>query len=433
MQRQRSHSDSDGAKSSLLRAHGDEHFLNPLWWDLDPARERAVTQRRESLLLRGLQPGAGPHSRTSVFATLHSRDLVLYGSALALTTIIGTVAASLVFESDLQGLIYPFISETARDMPQTGAFGFGMTVSSMFMIACAVLQYGKVKRDIHETNAGSKRNFCALVVGMVAPPFLGLLACYDTKRALITHRVCVVVFFSLTMCYMLLILSIYSHLAGEQGLNVKLQKQIRTAQGSAASAASAVGKRKKDDDAAAAADTAAGGAAGSRTFAGTRASSPESFSEDEDEDDDDDDKWDWEEEFVAGEGKTAGGRGRDGGLRRRRCPTNERVARVASRRYYRSRKRCMATTRSIKNVKFSLKVKQLIAGIFFAACLFYLPIGSLMVSDMGSETYEPQDVYIHAARAMCQHLAVVCIILYYGTFYYDFGDLTLYFALNEYS
>ena len=90
-------------------------------------------------------------------------------------------------------------------------------------------------------------------------------------------------------------------------------------------------------------------------------------------------------------------------------------------------------TRSIKNVKFSLKVKQLIAGIFFAACLFYLPIGSLMVSDMGSETYEPQDVYIHAARAMCQHLAVVCIILYYGTFYYDFGDLTLYFALNEYS
>jgi hypothetical protein len=32
---------------------------------------------------------------------------------------------------------------------------------------------------------------------------------------------------------------------------------------------------------------------------------------------------------------------------------------------------------------------------------------------------------VHAARAVCQHGAVLCIILFYGTFAYDFGDLTL--------
>ena len=89
---------------------------------------------------------------------------------IALTTIVGTIASALVFESDLQGLIYPFISETARDMPQTGAFGFGMTISSMFMIFCAVLQYGKVKRDLrYATRGGTKRNFTALVLGIIAP------------------------------------------------------------------------------------------------------------------------------------------------------------------------------------------------------------------------------------------------------------------------
>ena len=48
-------------------------------------------------------------------------------------------------------LVYPYISETARDMPQTGFFGFGMTVTCMVMVGCAVLQYGKVKRDLGVT------------------------------------------------------------------------------------------------------------------------------------------------------------------------------------------------------------------------------------------------------------------------------------------
>lgn len=62
-----------------------------------------------------------------------------------------------------------------------------------------------MKRDIRTDHAehgipvGAKRNFVALMCGVVAPPFLGLLACYDTRRALNTHRAAVVIFFTLTI------------------------------------------------------------------------------------------------------------------------------------------------------------------------------------------------------------------------------------------
>ena len=37
----------------------------------------------------------------------------------------------------------------------------------------------------------------------------------------------------------------------------------------------------------------------------------------------------------------------------------------------------------------------------------------------------------HAGRAVCQHLAVISIILFYGTFYYDFGELNLNLVINQ--
>ena len=154
-----------------------------------------------------------------------------------------------------------------------------------------------------------------VIVGIIAPPFLGLLACYDTKRALNTHRACVVIFFSLTMIYMLTILSIYHHLAGRTTL-----QQVMDAY-------------KKDDD---------------------------------------------------------------------------------GRSYRQKRKSCTASPKEIKNVKFSVKVKSIIAVIFFLLVLFYLPVGMMMVSDIHESSYNQVDVYVHAARAVCQHLAVVCIILFYG-------------------
>ena len=131
---------------------GDDGRLS---WD--PTVEQRWTEARERSLRLGLSPDAPDNKRATLVVTVYSRDMVVYGVIIALTTIIGTIGSSLVFGSDLQGLIYPYISETARDMPQTGAFGFGMTISSMFMIFCAVLQYGKVKRDLrYTTRRGAK-------------------------------------------------------------------------------------------------------------------------------------------------------------------------------------------------------------------------------------------------------------------------------------
>ena len=108
---------------------GDDGRLS---WD--PTVEQRWTEARERSLRLGLSPDAPDNKRATLVVTVYSRDMVVYGVIIALTTIIGTIGSSLIFDSDLQGLIYPYISETARDMPQTGAFGFGMTISSMFMI-----------------------------------------------------------------------------------------------------------------------------------------------------------------------------------------------------------------------------------------------------------------------------------------------------------
>ena len=36
-----------------------------------------------------------------------------------------------------------------------------------------------------------------------------------------------------------------------------------------------------------------------------------------------------------------------------------------------------------------------------------------------------KDQLVHTCRAVCQHICVVCLILYFGTFYFDFGDSNL--------
>ena len=286
-----------------------------------------------------------------VFVAIRSSTLVLGGMALALATILGTIAASCYFPGgswQRTGLLYPYISETARDMPQAGAFSSGMTVTSMVMVGCAILQFGKVKRDLAVATtaaappattaatqpAGTRRNLTSLITGIVAPPFLGLLACYDTRRAPSAHRACVVVFFVGTMVYMFTTLSLYEHLAS----------QCSDGGGSGAAAAAAV---------------------------------------------------------VAASSQSAA----SAALERRRAAERE------------------------PNVRFSLRIKRVIAAAFVVFTLLYLPIGAYMCKQPLAivEGYnEPGDIPIHAARAACQHCAVICIILYYGTFYYDFGDLKLY-------
>ena len=328
---------------------GDRLGMLRLW---DDGQWRA----RESFLQEGLELASAGRGKKGarVFVDIRSRSMVVTGVMFALITILSTIASSMYFEGEWQKemLVYPYISETARDMPQTGFFGFGMTVTCMVMVGCAVLQYGKVKRDLGVTElsevggpwpVGTRRNLVSLITGIIAPPFLGLLACYDTARALKTHRVCVVIFFTLTMVYMFTTLSIYAYLASDA---------YRDAVDAVAN----------------------GGSDGSSDGKGSPL--------------------------------------RKGGARR---PKPLSPSSKARRRKYEP------------NVRFSLRIKLAIAASFVVLTLVYLPVGIWMCKQPFGKGYtEPADVWVHAMRAMCQHLAVICIILYYGTFYYDFGDLNLY-------
>jgi hypothetical protein len=374
----------------------------------DPEVEQRWTEARERALRLGLGPDAPDNKRATVVVSVYSRDLVVYGVIIALTTIIGTIASALVFDCDLQGLVYPYISETARDMPQTGAFGFGMTISSMFMIFCAVLQHGKVKRDLrHTTRGGAKRNFTALVVGIIAPPFLGLLAVYDTKRALMTHRFCVVAFFLLTMIYMVLVLNIYELLAGSKGLAssiirggnaVAMTANLTAGVSSSSSSSSSSNIRSRSSINSNDGDNHVGGGGGGFGGGGGSSSCVKADSD--------------------GEGAL------DRARRSKFCDRRQQHSR---------QRRCSTgpTLKQLQSVRFSVKAKRLISGFFFFVTVLYLPVGVYFCSDATTDVYLPVDVYTHAGRAVCQHLAVISIILFYGTFYYDFGELNLNLVINQ--
>ncbi len=47
----------------------------------------------------------------------------------------------------------------------------------------------------------------------------------------------------------------------------------------------------------------------------------------------------------------------------------------------------------------------------------------LLVTDLYGEQLEGRDWYFNTGRAICQHCAIVCIVLFYATFYLDFGRL----------
>ena len=129
-------------KRERSSSEGDDlnHFGGDEIWNLYSKLDDGRWAQREEILRHALSPNTTPEARASVFVTIKSSSFVAGGMILALFTIGGTIASSLLFASDLQGLIYPYISETARDMPQTGFFGFGMTITSMVMVLCAVLQ-----------------------------------------------------------------------------------------------------------------------------------------------------------------------------------------------------------------------------------------------------------------------------------------------------
>merc|ERR1712096_101216 len=76
--------------------------------------------------------------------------------------------------------------------------------------------------------------------------------------------------------------------------------------------------------------------------------------------------------------------------------------------------------KSYVSLHTSLRWKQRIVGAFTVFFTLYLPIGMYLVTDW--HHYE-RDVAVHTFRAVTQHLAVLCIILFFGTMWHDFGDL----------
>lgn len=254
---------------------------------------------------------AGTSKDIRFFAAGRSSVLLLRGLALGLATIVGTIAASCWLGGSWQkhGVRFPYISETARDMPQAGIFSAGMTATSMLMMACAALQHGTVQQYLAAagTGAGQWLHAVSHVTGLASPPFLGLLACYDSRRAPGLHDTCVIIFFTGTIVYMLTTLYLYTYLASD-----------------------AYRKAVVDQKSAA----------------------------------------------------------------------------------------------QLPAVRYSLLMKRAIARAFVVFTTLYLPVGAALCQ--AAVLPDPARRQLHSLRALCQHLSVLCIMLYYGTFYYDFRGLTLF-------
>ena len=71
----------------------------------------------------------------------------------------------------------------------------------------------------------------------------------------------------------------------------------------------------------------------------------------------------------------------------------------------------------------SLLWKRVICIVFLLSVVLYLPVGMCLVTDWYDYS---NDALIHSFRAVCQHVAVLCLLLFFGTFCVDFGDLNFF-------
>ena len=174
---------------------------------------------------------------------------------------------------------------------------------------CAALQHGMVQQHLAAAGAGVGQwlHVASRITGLAAPPFLGLLACYDSRRAPELHDTCVIIFFTGTIVYMYTTLYLYTYLASD-----------------------AYRKTVIDQD----------------------------------------------------------------------------------------------TAAQLPLVRYSLFMKRAIARAFVVFTTLYLPVGAALCSM--SMLPDPARRQLHSLRAVCQHLSVLCIMLFYGTFYYDFRGRTLF-------
>eukprot|EP00164_Ancoracysta_twista_P011396 GFYU01017549.1.p1 GENE.GFYU01017549.1~~GFYU01017549.1.p1 ORF type:complete len:298 (-),score=45.49 GFYU01017549.1:586-1479(-) len=131
-------------------------------------------------------------------------------------TISTCVTLNRLYDHDIGGIPWPYISDTGKYSPERAVFSFGCTITCIYMLTVVALNYGKVKRDIeirHPTSEfgtrGTKRNMVSFVAGIVGCPFLGLLASFDTADTPGLHLICVLVFFPLMLTWMYFNTSVY--------------------------------------------------------------------------------------------------------------------------------------------------------------------------------------------------------------------------------
>lgn len=76
-----------------------------------------------------------------------------------------------------------------------------------------------------------------------------------------------------------------------------------------------------------------------------------------------------------------------------------------------------------RRLNSSCWAKQMICTLYVISTSFYLPVGMCLVSDWYDYS---NDVLVHTFRAVWQHISVLCLIFFFGTFWYDFGEMNVY-------
>eukprot|EP01064_Diplonema_japonicum_P012866 TRINITY_DN20215_c0_g1_i1.p1 TRINITY_DN20215_c0_g1~~TRINITY_DN20215_c0_g1_i1.p1 ORF type:complete len:281 (+),score=27.66 TRINITY_DN20215_c0_g1_i1:52-843(+) len=247
----------------------------------------------------------------SVVIKIPSRLIPQFSIAVALVTILGSVMSCFYHKHDFGGTYWPYISDTAKEMPQAGFFSYGMSLTSLMIFITVLIHHGKLKLNLYALSgqesdgAGFKRAKMARFMGCFAAPNLGLLACFDTSRSPGLHMLFVVLFFIPCLIYFMCIISVYRMMVAK------------------------LHKRRKEG-----------------------------------------------------------------------CPRIKRLSYVS--------------------LETSLRWKTRIGAAFTLFFFLYLPLGMYLVTDW--YVYS-NDVIVHSFRAVCQHITVACIILFFGSMYFDFGDL----------
>jgi len=160
-------------------------------------------------------------SNTSITLSFPSRLFPLAGLLSFLITTIFCISCNRYYQHDIGGIYWPYLSDTGKYPPEAAIFGFGMTITCVWIIIVIILNYGKVKREIERDFQKLLkeqqilqpllfRNRAALFLGLTSSPFLGLLAVFDTDRSPELHLLFVLLFFPFMVAYCFVNTSVYN-------------------------------------------------------------------------------------------------------------------------------------------------------------------------------------------------------------------------------